>query len=84
MINKSSFVAAVFLILASQRIESIISIGVDDPILLNQSSSASTYKNERRGAPATSIEWMIMAWVAGVYLHEYSSNIKNAKAMFLQ
>lgn len=34
----------------------------------DDSASQVTLKNERRGPPPTSIEWMIIAWVAGLYV----------------
>ena len=51
-------VCAVLLILASQRIESIINLSGDD-------ESNQKMTREVRGAPPTSIEWMIIAYVAG-------------------
>ena len=47
------------LILASQRIESIISIGGPDE------ENKKKMTREVRGALPTSIEWMIMAYVLG-------------------
>jgi transient receptor potential cation channel subfamily C len=47
------------LILASQRIESFISIGG------STESDKKRMTREVRGAMPTSIEWMIMAYVAG-------------------
>ena len=50
----------VLLILASQRIESIINLGGSDDEVTKTKMT-----REVRGAPPTSIEWMILAYVAG-------------------
>ena len=51
------------LILVSQRVEI--------PMLDNQSSSfVKEARTELRGAPATTIEWMILAYVAGLIWSE--------------
>nr|CFW94256.1 Eka-Trpl2 protein [Euperipatoides kanangrensis] len=58
--HSASYVAfLILLILASQRIESLININSSD-------GSSSGPKNERRGPPPTVIEWMIMTWIAGL------------------
>lgn len=54
-----SFSISVLLILASQRIESVIKLSAE---------SSGKMKNEVRGAPPTPIEWMIMCWVAGRFV----------------
>jgi len=53
------FAAVVLLILASQRIESIVNLGAGGE------DTAKKITREVRGAPPTSIEWMILAYVAG-------------------
>ncbi|OWA53372.1 Transient receptor potential-gamma protein [Hypsibius exemplaris] len=47
------------LILASQRIESIVD-------MTDGQQTGSKSKNERRGPPPTFVEWMIVTWVAGL------------------
>lgn len=59
--------------MASQRIESIISIGGNDE------ESKKKMTREVRGALPTSIEWMIMAWVLGLcdkYFYIFGRNRK--------
>jgi transient receptor potential cation channel subfamily C protein 4 len=55
--NCSQFNSAVLLMLASQRIESVIDFS-DEPEI-------NTEELTKRGAAPTFIEWMILSWVSG-------------------
>ncbi|ELT89523.1 hypothetical protein CAPTEDRAFT_172686 [Capitella teleta] len=58
--HSASYMTFLFLlILASQRIESIINFSGED-------GGSTKISREVRGAPPTSIEWMILAYVAGL------------------
>lgn len=69
---------AVLLILASQRIESIVNLGTGGE------DNAKKITREVRGAPPTSIEWMILAYVAGKSTIVWITTIETWRLLFFR
>lgn len=66
-------IVAVLLILASQRIESVIG-----GLIWGNTEPKDDNVPTKRGAPPSIVEWFILAWVSGkyIYLHKYFISVK--------